>query len=209
MNDAENGQEGAHTPRAPGGAAAAAPGAAAQEQPAADLFGVEAEAMIAGSPDVSATDMLSVAAELVARERRGRGRPAGSPHRRNGEMFRYLESLGHRHPAVTLSMIQNADTRTLARLLGTVAVNDDGVVQLDGDGRPVIVPADPLDVLKVQAKAAADLLPFDLAKKVHIDTPPDRPRPVMFFGDVSVTQVSASGLMSAGEAPPDKIIDNQ
>lgn len=58
-------------------------------------------------------------------------------------MFEYLEALGHRDPAVTLSMIQTASTTALAHLLG----------------------CEPIDVLKVQAKAAADLMPFKYAKK--------------------------------------------
>lgn len=99
--------------------------------------------LIEGSPDLDAIDALSAAANSIARPRRERGRPKGSANKRNTQVFEYLEALGHRDPAVTLSMIQTANTTALAHLLG----------------------CEPIDVLKVQAKAAADLMPFKYAKK--------------------------------------------
>ncbi|YBV97539.1 hypothetical protein M1D80_11860 [Phyllobacteriaceae bacterium JZ32] len=99
--------------------------------------------LIEGSLDLDAVDPISAAANLVARPRRERGRPKGASNKRNTAVFDYLEALGHRDPAVTLSMIQSANTTALAHLMG----------------------CDPIEVLKVQVKAAADLMPFKYAKK--------------------------------------------
>ncbi|TCQ82604.1 hypothetical protein EDF68_101995 [Ochrobactrum sp. BH3] len=110
-----------------------------------EIDGDDAEQLdlIDGSPDLENLDVLSLSANLVAKQRRERGRPKGSANKRNTQVFDYLEALGHRDPAVTLSMIQSANTTTLAALLR----------------------CDPIDVLKVQVKAAADLMPFKYAKK--------------------------------------------
>lgn len=165
MADADQGHSGALTP--PG----AEPG---DDDEAADLLDV------AGSPDVLSLDVLGVAAELVASERRARGRPKGSANKRNGDMLRYLQSLGHRDPLVTLSMIQTADTKKLARVLT----------------------ADPVDVLRVQAAAARDMLPYLYAKKPQqLELPPGDARPVMVIGEMNVQQVTNVAMMSAGEAP--------
>jgi len=137
----------------------------------AQQLGGEAEQLdlIAGSPDLDDLDTLSAAANKIAGARRARGRPAGSQNRRNSAVFDYLDAMGHRHPAVTLSLIQTADTMELARALGTPMKDDDGHPYVDGQGRVIIQPADPLKVLAIQAKAAADLVPFDMAKKHHIE----------------------------------------
>lgn len=99
--------------------------------------------LLLGSPDLDNIDAISMAANLSARPRRERGRPKGASNLRNTKVFDYLEALGHRDPAVTLSMIQSANTTALAAVLG----------------------CDPIDVLKVQAKAASDLMPFKYAKR--------------------------------------------
>ncbi|MBS9720048.1 hypothetical protein JYU29_05015 [Tianweitania sp. BSSL-BM11] len=132
-----------------------------------------------GQLDTGGRDLFSLAAEQVASERRARGRPTASPNRRNAAMFDYLGKIGHRHPAVTLSQIQTADTLALAAALG----------------------AKPLEVAKLQASAAAALLPFDLAKKVHVDAPTDRRLPVMVIGEMNVMMERSDGTMSAGEKP--------
>ncbi|MBX3580080.1 MAG: hypothetical protein KF723_22990 [Rhizobiaceae bacterium] len=172
----------ARTPRDPGAGGAPAAGSAQAEATrreaiAADIaalaaqLGGEAEQLdlIAGSPDLEDLDTLAAAANKVASARRARGRPAGSQNRRNSAVFDYLDAMGHRHPAVTLSLIQTADTMELARALGTPMKDDDGHPYVDGEGRVIIQPADPLKVLAIQAKAAADLVPFDLAKKHHVE----------------------------------------
>lgn len=143
-------------------------------------------ALIDGSLDIENLDPLSVSANLVARPRRDRGRPKGSANKRNTQVFEYLEALGHRDPAVTLSMIQTANTTALAQLLG----------------------CDPIDVLKVQAKAASDLMPFKYAKKplaVEVDK-----RNLHIFmagnlGDIAPASGASSTLNMFGG----NIVDNQ
>jgi hypothetical protein len=165
MTDADQGHLGALTP--PG----ADPG---DVDEAADLLDV------AGLPDVLSLDVLGATAELVASERRARGRPKGSANKRNTDMLRYLQSLGHRDPLVTLSMIQTADTKTLARTLC----------------------ADAIDVLRVQAQAANSMLPYLYARKPQqLELPPGDARPVMVIGEMNVQQVTNVAMMSAGEAP--------
>lgn len=99
--------------------------------------------LLLGSPDIENFDAISMAANLSAAPRRERGRPKGSSNLRNTKVFDYLEALGHRDPAVTLSMVQSANTTALAAVLR----------------------CDPIDVLKLQVKAAADLMPFKYAKR--------------------------------------------
>lgn len=188
---AEKGTGGARTLRENPGAAAdrAAPGgdlAASVKQLAAELrdAGGDQLDLIEGSPDVLDLDTLATAANQVAAQRRARGRPAGSGNKRNAAIFDYLAALGHRHPAVTLSLIQTADTMALARALGTPMTDDeghvlaqplvqDGKLVMDGKGEPVMVPiiqpADPVKILAIQQKAAGELLPFDLAKKKELE----------------------------------------
>lgn len=162
MAEAENGHPGAHTP---------APAELDDDADALDLD---------GSPDLLTDDVLGAATELVASQRRARGRPKGSANKRNGDMLRYLQSLGHRDPMVTMSMIQTADTKTLARVLT----------------------ADPIDVLRVQAACARDMLPYLYAKKPQqLELPPGDARPVMVIGEMNVQQVTNVAMMSAGEAP--------
>src|SRR5690606_5892006 len=104
-----------------GGAAAAAPidlGAAiARIAAGIGSDGVEQLDLLAGSPDLDAEDGLAAAAEIIAAPRRARGRPAGATNKRNAAVFDYLEALGHRDPAVTLSLIQSADIAALAKHL--------------------------------------------------------------------------------------------
>lgn len=166
MADAENPLSGAHTP--------------ADEQP-----GGEDEALglldVAGSPDALSLDVLGAAAELVAAQRRARGRPKGSGNKRNGDMLRYLQNLGHRDPLVTLSMIQTADTKALAKTLC----------------------ADAIDVFKVQAAAARDMLPYLYAKKPQqLELPAGDRVPLMVIGgDLNVTKITNATFDSAGELP--------
>lgn len=201
-NQGEKGCEDAHTrgvqdagAAAPGDAAVAPGDAAAGpvdlaesvKQLAAELAqaGGDQLDLLDGSPDLDDLDTLAQAANKVAAQRRARGRPQGSPNRRNAAVFDYLAQLGHRHPAVTLSLIQTADTLQLAAALGSPMMRDGRVVMvpvLGEDGRPIfdeatgeylkepaIQPADPVKVLEIQRKAAADLLPFDLAKRKELD----------------------------------------
>lgn len=146
---------------------------------------------VAGLPDALSLDVLGAAAELVAKERRGRGRPAGSGNRRNDDMMRYLQNLGHRDPAVTLSMIQTADTKDLARTLC----------------------ADPIDVLKVQEKAASRLMEYFYAKKPQqLELPRGDRVPVMVIGgDVNVTVGAQGGFETAGVLPEEfqQLIDGE
>jgi hypothetical protein len=165
--------EGPHAPRSD-------PIAADLQRLAAERDQAEPEQpdLLAGSLEIHDQDVLAVASELVAAPRRERGRPPGSSNRRNSQMFDYLAQLGHRHPAVTLSMIQTADTKALARAIC----------------------ADAIDVLRLQVSAASALLPYDLAKKPQaIELPPGAPRPLMVIGEMNVIGQQNVEFMSVGE----------
>lgn len=137
--------------------------------------------LLAGSLEIGDEDTLAVAAELVARPRRERGRPPGSANRRNTQVFDYLERLGHRDPAVTLSMIQSADPVQLAATLGADTFK----------GR--------MAVLALQRSAAAELMPYKYAKRPQaIELPPDAKRPMMVIGEMSVIN-QHNEFMSVGD----------
>ena len=183
-DDGAKGYLGAHTRAAPGAAEAAAqPIEADQRDDVADLLD-----LIEGSPDLLPIGGLAEAAEHHAAQRRGRGRPKGSANRRNTSLFDYLEALGHRDPAVTLSMWQTADTKALAIALG-LGVSDKTL----------------LAVAALQVKAAAELLPYKYAKKPQQLELPDGAgqRAVMVIGELngSVNVLAANGFMSAGVPP--------
>lgn len=181
---ANNGLEGAHPPADPdrptdaGGLAASVAAIAAQlETPDGDQLD-----LLTGSPDIDDESTgLARIANKAASTRRGRGRPAGSSNKRNTVVFDYLEQLGHRDPAVTLSMIQSADTIALAQVLG-----------LDSPkGRQA--------VLAIQRQAAADLMPYKYAKKPTVVELPDGAgvRPFMAIGEFNITQINnGDGVMS-------------
>lgn len=111
---------------------------ALQAQPAADQLD-----LLDGSPDLEDGGLLAKAAETSLRDRRGRGRPKGSPNRRNADVFEYLEALGHRNPAVTLSLIQSMEPDDLARALV----------------------CDRLEAARLIVQAANSLMPYGFAKK--------------------------------------------
>lgn len=183
-DDGGNGYLGAHTPAASGAAEAAAPPVATDlGDDAGDLLD-----LIEGSPDLLPIGGLARAAEHHAAQRRGRGRPKGSANRRNTSLFDYLEALGHRDPAVTLSMWQTADTKALAKALGV------------GDGVKAL-----LSVAGLQVKAAAELLPYKYAKKPQQLELPEGAgqRAVMVIGELNgnVNVLAANGFMSAGVPP--------
>lgn len=152
-------------------------GAATADQDAMPL------ALIEGSHEIVDQDVLALTAELVAAPRRARGRPPGATNKRNDDMVAYLQALGHRDPAVTLSMIQTANTQALARAIG----------------------AEHLDVLKLQQKAASDLMPYFYAKKPQqLDLPEGAgQRPVMIIGQLNgdINTLVDGGFMSAGVPP--------
>lgn len=179
--------------------------AGAGDDQAPQLGGGDPLDLLAGSPDLAATDVLAVAAELVAAPRRERGRPAGALNRKNADMIAYLQALGHRDPWVTLSLIQSADTMELAGMLGSPLLNENGRA-IERDGKIVMNPADPLKVLEIQRKAAEGLMNYHHSKKPQqLDLlPPGDKRPLMVIGEMNVAIIGDSGFMSAGE-PPRKV----
>lgn len=150
-------------------------------------------AVLACSPDVADKTVLAVAAELAAIERRGRGRPAGSPNRKNRDMIAYLAQLGHRDPWVTLSMIQSADTRKLAKALG------------------VDSPKLRMQLFAVQKAAAEALLPYHHAKMpTQIELPIGAARPQIVFGDgANVAIMTGNGSAAAEFLAPQQSEENQ
>lgn len=196
---ADHGQSEAHTRAAP-----------ADDAPSSALPGADPASLVEGSPDLDADDLLAVAAELTAAPRRARGRPAGAANRKNADVIAYLAALGHRDPWVTLSMIQTADTSRLAAMLGTPDLDEEGHVR-HRNGKPVIIPADPLKVLALQKSAAEALLPYHHAKKPQqLDLLGDGKDhlPMMVIGEMNVTQVNQYGAaMSLGVPMDETLID--
>jgi hypothetical protein len=168
------------------------------------LPGEDPADLLAGSPDVAASDMLSLAAELAAAPRRARGRPAGSGNRKNNDMIGYLAALGHRDPWVTLSMIQTADTAKLALALRSPVMKN-GKQLVSKSGTPLFNTPSPMDVLAIQKSAADALMPYHHAKKPQqLELPPGDLRPLMVIGEMNVSIGGPDGFMSAGVAPPEK-----
>ena len=193
--DAAEGHLGARTPVQPGDPAAQLGDSA----PPAALPGADLADLIAGSPDVDAQDLLAIAAELVAAPRRGRGRPAGSLNRKSGDLIAYLRALGHRDPAVTLSMIQTADTMQLAMAL-RVPMQEEGKVRKDVDGNVLYNPPNPMLVLELQRKAAEGLMPYHHAKiPQQLELPPGVARPVMIVGEMNVSVAGLDGMLAGFE----------
>jgi hypothetical protein len=84
------------------------------------------------------TDAIAAAANIVAAGRRARGRPAGALNRKTSDTIKYLAELGYKDPMIILTEIANADTMLLAKATGSAAI----------------------DVMKLKAKAASDLMPY-------------------------------------------------
>lgn len=189
-DDGEKGHGGAHTqpPAQQPGAAeldlGAAIGDQAREPGDGDaMAGADPAALVAGLP-IEDSDVLAMAAELVAAPRRARGRPPGSPNRKNADMIAYLAAKGHRDPWLTLSMIQTADTKALARALCV----------------------EPVAVLSIQERAATTLMKYhhaQMPQQVELALP--TARPLMVIGEMNVNIVDAGGFMSAGLAPDEKV----
>jgi hypothetical protein len=191
-DDGEKGHVEAHTPAQIGAAAPSSAEAARDPAPALPIEGDDAGELFdhaLGSSDLLGSDGLSAAAELVATERRARGRPLGSLNKKNSKLFSYLAARGHRHPAVTLSLWQSADTKALAKAIGADTAK----------GR--------IAVAALQVRAAAELLPYDLAKRPQqLELPKDGTgRPLMIIGEVNGNvQVGDGGFMTAGVMPEKK-----
>ena len=125
----------------------------ARTPPAQDFPAAIAPIAATSSPPGLQLDLLGEVAETSNAVRRGVGRPEGSGNKRNAETFDYLEARGFKAPEVVLMEIASADTRLLA-------------ARLAGLDDPKHVPFDrALEVLKLQLKAAADLMPYKLARK--------------------------------------------
>lgn len=198
---AKDGQREAHTPRDP---AAIEPSSAAIEDGAA-LPGADPLALLVGSPDLDASDLLAMAAEPVLQQRRARGRPAGAGNRKNGDMIGYLAALGHRDPWVTLSLIQSADTGKLAMALRSPAMKN-GKQMVSKAGTPLFNTPEPGEVLALQMRAAEALMKYHhSAKPQQLDLPPGDKRPLMVIGDgANVNVLIAGGYASDEFLPPEK-----
>lgn len=166
-----------------GQAATHSPAAGAAQEPIEALPGADPLDLLAGSPDLDATDLLALAAEPVLSRRRARGRPEGAANRKNGDMVKYLAAHGHRDPWVTLSLIQTADTEKLAQTLSMKRG----------------------EVLGLQLRAADALMPYHHAKKPQqLELPAGDQRPLMIIGEMNVAIASVDGFMSAGVMPGEK-----
>ena len=149
MDEAEKGQFGGHTD-AENSADAAIRHVLGEVQPAPMLPG-----LVEDVPDDF--DVLGKVAETLNAKRRARGRPEGSANKRNAEIFDYLEARGFKAPELRMMEIISADTRQLAAALSGPDVKPDNV-----SFERV------MEVLKLQAKVASDLLPFKIAKRQEL-----------------------------------------
>lgn len=208
-DDSEKGQVEAHTQASTSGAAPEADGAAAIDgadhgDQAHGLFdGRDVADLLSGSPDLGDTDLLAMAAELSAGPRRGRGRPAGSPNRKNAEMISYLAALGHRDPWVTISLIQTADTRSLAMALRSPVRHKNGSPVKDADGKIMLQAPDYAGTLALQLQAASRIMDHHHAKmpqQLELGGAGDKV-PWMAIGEMTVNVMGGplDGVMSAGE----------
>lgn len=200
-NDRKEGQVEAHTPRA--AAADPALDASGAGDPAHGLFdGRDVADLLTGSPDLAADDLLSMAAELTAGPRRGRGRPPGSPNRKNVEMIAYLQALGHRDPWLTLSLIQTADTKSLAMALRSPARNKNGSPVKDAQGQVVLQAEDLAGTLAMQIRAAEAIKRLHHSEMpVQLELPDGAGVPWMAIGEMTVNVMNGplDGVMTAGE----------
>ena len=114
----------------------------------AQILAADAPALPGLDLPLDDVDVVAKAATLLNEKRRARGRPEGSANRRNAEVFDYLEARGFKAPELRLMEIVSADARELSlALLGTQ--------------QPDYV----LEIIKLQAKAAAELMPYKFAKR--------------------------------------------
>lgn len=214
-DDAKQADEGllkAHTPPAADeiGAAVAALADAIGTDDAGQLD------LLTGSPDLEPLDVLSRVAETGAAQRRARGRPKGSANKRNTMVFEYLEAHGHRDPAMTLSLMQSADTIALAKALGspmtdakgnlirTPVRDHTGALVRDADGELVMevvyAMADPVKVAQLQRQAASDLMPYKYAKKPQAIEVDKRELHVFLAGSLGTAlQADGGGLFGGGQ----------
>jgi hypothetical protein len=149
MNSAEKGQFGGHTDAENSADAAIR----------SVLGEVQTDPMLPGLVDdvPDDFDVLGKVAETLNAKRRARGRPEGSANRRNAEVFDYLEARGFKAPELRLMEINSADPRQLAAALS------------GPDVKPENVSFDRvMEVLKLQAKVASDLLPYKFAKRQEL-----------------------------------------
>lgn len=192
-DDPDHGQGEAHTRRA--AASAAADGVPWQgeiglakalgefdqavETADADLF-----SLLEHSVERDATDSLTLAAKSVTDGRKGPGRPKGSTNRRNVDTFDWLEAHGHRSPEYTLSLIQTIDPRQLAVMMRRHKHFATALAAI--------------------TKAAAELLPYKLAKKSpDVVAPPPVARPAIVFNTFNGVDHRPGVALGVG-----RIIDN-
>lgn len=172
MSDADRpikGHSSAHSPAAQDLTAAA--GAAADPDPAQVAADLELDRV------GQQFDLLGQAAETSNARRRGAGRPAGSLNKRNAETFDYLEALGYKGPERMLMQIISADPRELARSLGQIPPERE--VSFD----------QAFEVLKLQVKAAADLMPYKLARRPQMHEITRRELHLFVSGDLSLEEM--------------------
>lgn len=116
--------------------------------------------------------------------KRGAGRPAGSPNRATSKVREYLLARGYRDPMELQAAIVAADPKELAKAL------------CGPDERDKVTFGMVLDVVKLQQKAAADLMPyFHQAQPKALEVKVEGARPLMVFGVMTAPKgVADQGL---------------
>ena len=184
MIDADKGQEGARTPRVAEEFGQLEQLARAMEQavPEPLLPGLD------GPPAPETLDLVGRAAEQLNAQRRARGRPAGTQNKRNSEVFDYLEARGFKQPELHMAEIISADPVQLSAALAMSTTYG-----------PVGVPPTwlVLEIMKLQAKCAADLLPYKFAKRHEAKVMHEHKLGIMIGGTLSTQQTEA--LLAQGQ----------
>lgn len=123
--------------------------------------------------DLDGPDGASGPVTSVLQERRGPGRPLGSPNKKTEDLRRFLLAR-FKHPAVALAEIYSIPTDVLARELGMK----------------------PGDVLALQIRAAAEVAPYVDSKmpaKIHISDSDRLPAFSLVFADGRVSAEDKAG----------------
>ena len=136
-------------------------------------------------------DPIAKAAANINQQRRARGRPAGSANKRNEEVFEYLEARGFKAPELRLMEIISADPLQLARQL----LNTTNAATMPEIGLV-------MDLIRLQAKCAADLMPYKFAKRQELKVDHSHKAVHVFVAGQLNTDTSAATLFNDINADP-------
>lgn len=139
---------------------------AATEEQQLELLSPPTPEEMAEAREQLGPDAGRLAVVRLARENRGRGRPAGAKNRRTDDFARYLLSFGQ-HPAITMMQIQATSPEVLIQASEQEKVHSFGKA---GEPRIVIERMTYAEAQSLRIRCAEGLMPFLESKKpVAID----------------------------------------